>query len=131
VTVRETCMTFIAQAPPAGYKAGDRTMGGSLRPAPGSYGALRAIDPRTGETKWELRHPTPSWAGVLATAGGVVFSGSNEGHIFAADSKSGVELWRYTLGAPVYGPPTSFRVEGRQLVVMPSGSTVMAFALPR
>src|ERR1700682_2248282 len=54
VSARETCMTFTAQAPPEGYKAGDRTMGGTLRAADRGYGALRAIDPVTGERKWEL-----------------------------------------------------------------------------
>jgi alcohol dehydrogenase (cytochrome c) len=131
VTARETCMTYTAQAPPPGYKAGDRTMGGGLRPVPGSYGALRAIDPLTGERKWEIRHATPSWAGVLSTAGGVVFSGDNEGHIFAADSRTGAEVWRYLLGAAVYAPPTTFMVDGRQVLVMPAGSTLTAFALPR
>ena len=61
-------------------------------------GALRAIDPLTGERKWEIKHPTPSWAGVLSTAGGVVFSGDEEGFFIAADSRTGKELWRYQLG---------------------------------
>src|ERR1700687_3676293 len=92
VSARETCMTFTVQVPPEGHKAGDRTMGGTLRAADRGYGALRAIDPVTGERKWELRHPTPSWAGVLSTSGGVVFSGDNEGDAFAADSRTGKEL---------------------------------------
>ena len=86
VTARETCMVYLSAAPPATTKMGDRTMGGSMRPVAGGTGALRAIDPVTGARKWEIAHPTPSWAGVLSTAGGVVFSGTNEGHIFAADA---------------------------------------------
>src|SRR5437879_8508117 len=69
---------WATQAPPAGYKAGDRTMGGTLRATGRGYGTPRAIDPVTGERKWELRHPTPSWAGVLATSGSVVFSGDRK-----------------------------------------------------
>ncbi len=130
VTARETCRVYLSAAPPATTKMGDRTMGGSMRPVAGGTGALRAIDPVTGARKWEIAHPTPSWAGVLSTAGGVVFSGTNEGHIFAADAASGKELWRYQLGAPIYAPPTTFMVDGRQYVVMPSGSTLTAFALP-
>jgi alcohol dehydrogenase (cytochrome c) len=94
------------------------------------HGALRAIDPVSGQRKWEIKHPTPSWAGVLATAGGVVFSGDNEGHVFAADSKSGSELWRYQTGAPIYAPPTTYTIDGRQFVVMPAGMTLTAFAVP-
>lgn len=132
VTVRETCQTYISARPPEGYKAGDRTMGGSLRPAPERrFGALRAVNPLSGEVTWEIKHETPAWAGVLSTAGGVVFSGDNEGGFLAADSRTGRELWRYQLGAPLYAPPTTFLVDGRQLVTIAAGSTLTAFALPK
>jgi alcohol dehydrogenase (cytochrome c) len=132
VSARETCQIYIAEAPPEGYKAGDRTMGGRLGRAPDftPSGALRAIDPLTGERKWEIKHPAPSWAGVLTTAGGVVFTGTNEGFVLAADSKTGKELWRYQTGAPIYAPPTTYQIDGRQYVVMPAGMTLTAFALP-
>lgn len=132
VTVRETCQTYISARPPEGYKAGDRTMGGSLKPAPERrFGALRAIDPLSGTVTWEIKHPTPAWAGVLSTAGGVVFSGDNEGGFLAADSRTGRELWRYQLGAPLYAPPGTFTIDGRQYVTIAAGSTLTAFALPR
>jgi alcohol dehydrogenase (cytochrome c) len=132
VSARETCQIYISEAPPPGYKAGDRTMGGRLARAPDftPYGALRAIDPLTGERKWEIKHPTPSWAGVLTTAGGVVFTGTNEGHFVAADSRTGQELYRYPAGAAIYAPPTTYAIDGRQYVVMPAGMTLTAFALP-
>jgi alcohol dehydrogenase (cytochrome c) len=131
VTARETCQTYISQAPPPGYKAGDRTMGGSTKPhLERRWGALRAIDPVSGDMKWEIRHQTPAWAGVLSTAGGVVFSGDNEGGVLAAESVTGRVLFRYQLGAPVYAPPTTFTIDRRQHVVIASGSTLTAFALP-
>ncbi len=131
VSTRETCMTYISQTPPAGYKTGDRTMGGTMRPAVDPRGgALKAIDAATGQIKWELKHESPSWAGVLTTAGGVVFSGSNEGHFIAADAQSGQELYRYQLGSAIYAAPTTYMVENRQYVVLPSGSTITTFALP-
>ena len=130
VSARETCMVYRAQPPPADYKGGDRTMGGQAQFIPGT-GALRAIDPATGEMKWELKQPTPSWAGVLATAGGVVFSGDNEGDFIAVDAKTGKELYRYGTGNAIYAPPTTYMIDGRQWVVMPSGATFTAFALPQ
>ena len=130
VSARETCAVYLSAPPKEGYKAGDLVMGGSLRRPDAGTGALRAIDPLTGERKWEIAHPSPSWAGVLSTAGGVVFSGTNEGHAIAADAKTGKELWRYPLGAAVYAPPTTFLIDGRQMVVVPAGMTLTAFALP-
>ena len=96
-------MVYVSQPPTAGYKAGDRTMGGSFRPGgERGYGALRAIDATTGEREVGAAPRSPSWAGVLSTAGGVVFSGTNEGDLVAADSRTGKELWRYQLGHPLY-----------------------------
>jgi alcohol dehydrogenase (cytochrome c) len=130
VNARETCMTYRSAPPPADYKTGDRTMGGSMQFMPGT-GALRAIDPATGQIKWELKHPTPSWGGILTTAGGVVFTGDNEGFFIAADARTGNELYRYGTGAAIYGPPTTYTVEGRQYVLMPSGLTLTAYGLPQ
>ncbi len=125
-------MVYVSQPPTAGYKAGDRTMGGSFRPGgERGYGALRAIDATTGVVKWELRHDSPSWAGVLSTAGGVVFTGTNEGDLVAADSRTGKELWRYQLGHPLYAGPATFMLDNRQYLVAGAGTTLTAFALPR
>ena len=68
---------------------------------------------------------------MLATAGGVVFSADHDGNFFAADSMTGKKLYSYQTGAAIYAPPTSYQIEGRQYVVMPSGSTLTAFALPK
>jgi alcohol dehydrogenase (cytochrome c) len=59
-----------------------------------------------------------------------VFTGTNEGYVLAADSKTGKELWRYQTGAPIYAPPTTYLLDGRQFLVMPAGLTLTAFALP-
>ena len=68
-------------------------MGGTVQivTEPKRAGALRALDPTTGERKWEIAYDDAGWAGVLATAGGVVFSGDHQGNFFAADSKTGAE----------------------------------------
>ena len=133
VTARETCMRFIRRPLPPEAALGDRTMGGTVQflSDPKPWGALRAIDPTTGERKWEVRYEGAGWAGVLATAGGVVFSGDHEGNFFAADSRTGRKLFEYQTGAVVYGPPTSYSIDGRQYVVVPSGATLTAFALPK
>jgi alcohol dehydrogenase (cytochrome c) len=130
VSARETCMTFRSAPPPNDYKNGDRTMGGQATFMPGS-GALRAIDPATGAIKWEVKEDSSPWAGVLTTAGGVVFSGDTDGNFFAADARTGAKLFNYGTGAAIYGPPTTYTIEGRQYVLMPSGMTLTAFALPQ
>jgi alcohol dehydrogenase (cytochrome c) len=129
VSARETCMTYRSAPPPNDYKTGDRTMGGSMQFMPGT-GALRAIDPATGALKWELKQDSSPWAGVLSTAGGVVFSGDNDGNFFAVDAKSGAKLYNFGTGSPIYAAPTTYMIDGRQYVVMPSGMNLTVFALP-
>ena len=51
------------------------------------YGALRAIDPATGERKWEFRYLNLSTAGLLTTASGLIFSGDGDGNLLALDSR--------------------------------------------
>jgi len=132
VTARETCARFI-QRPTTTATVGQLTLGGSVAPIsePKRSGALRAIDPLTGSRKWELAYGDAGWAGVLATAGGVVFSGDHQGVFFAADSNTGRKLFEYQTGAAIYAPPTSYAIDGRQYVVIPSGADLTAFALPR
>lgn len=127
-TARETCARFIKRATPDA-NVGDRTMGGTVQPTGERWGALRAIDIMTGAKKWDVRYDGPGWAGVLATAGGVVFSADHQGMFMAVDSSNGKVLYQYQTGAPIFGPPTSFMQDGKQIVLMPSGSTVTAFAL--
>jgi alcohol dehydrogenase (cytochrome c) len=127
VSARETCATFFRR--PQEFKAGERFMSGIQRMESRNFGALRAIDPLTGETKWEYRHKLPSWAGVLTTAGGVAFTGDNDGYALAFDVRTGKPLWRYLIGAPIYAAPTTVLVNGRQIVLLPAGTTLTAFAL--
>jgi len=132
VTARETCARFIRR-PPTSSTVGDRSMGGTVALVgdPPRAGALRAIDVTTGERKWEIKYGDAGWAGVLATAGGVVFSGDHEGNFFAADSRTGQKLFQFQTGAQIFGPPTTYSIDGRQYVVIGSGATITAFALPR
>jgi alcohol dehydrogenase (cytochrome c) len=127
VTVRETCMVFSSRKEE--YKVGERWMGGSVKITGERSGALRAIDAGTGERKWEFPYPTPSWGGVLSTAGGVVFTGDNEGNFLAFDSRTGKNLYRYQLGAQVYAAPMTYMVDGKQYVALGAGTTLTVFGL--
>jgi alcohol dehydrogenase (cytochrome c) len=107
-------------------------MSGGMRklPAP-DWGALRAIDPRTGERKWEFKFELSSLAGVMSTASGLVFAGNQEGEFGAFDGKTGKRLWVYRTGSPIWGAAANtYMLDGKQYVLIESGYTVVAFALP-
>ena len=108
------------------------SMGGTVqRDADRSYGALRAIDPTTGERKWEFKYQTPTMAGVMSTASGVVFAGDNEGNFMAFDARTGKNLWFYPTGSPIWGAAAmTYMLDGKQHVVIGSGTSLVAFGLP-
>ncbi len=96
-----------------------------------AFGALRAIDVTTGDMRWEFRYPQPNLAGVMSTASGLVFSGDQEGNFIAFDSASGEELWHYQTGTSIWGAAAmTYMLDGRQQVLIPSGSVLFSFALP-
>ncbi len=91
--------------------------------------AIRAIDPSTGDIKWEFPITPRSRAGVLATAGDVVFSASVDGYFYALDATNGQPLWDIALGGPVHASPMTYAVNGQQFVTMTIGNVVYTFGL--
>jgi alcohol dehydrogenase (cytochrome c) len=131
VTAREQCDVFSSSPQP--YEAGHAYYGSAYFPNDDTepfWGALRAIDPQSGKIKWEWKHPSPTWSGVLSTAGGLVFTGDAEGNFIALDAASGKALWHFQAGGSVYSSPMSFAVDGKQYVAVAAGSTLFAFGLP-
>ena len=131
LNARETCAVFVPQTPV--NAPGKQNFGGVVRvDREKAYGALRALDPATGERRWEFRFPSPSMAGVLTTASGLVFAGDNEGNFLAFDGRTGANLWRYSTGTPIWGAaPMTYMLDGRQHVIIASGTTLLQFALPQ
>jgi alcohol dehydrogenase (cytochrome c) len=129
--VREGCGRFFRWA--VEYRAGESFRGGMPQRNPGdeveNYMALRAIDPATAEIRWEHRFTTNSGAGVLSTASGVLFTGSASS-LVAIDSSRGQTLWSYQTGGNIGSAPITYMLDGRQYVVIASGTTLTAFALP-
>jgi alcohol dehydrogenase (cytochrome c) len=84
-------------------------------------GVLRAIDPVTGEWKWEYKNEAPLWGGVMTTAGGLVFTGTPEGYFKAFDADTGAELWKFQTGSGVIGVPATWEIDGEQYIAVLSG----------
>jgi alcohol dehydrogenase (cytochrome c) len=125
------------------YREGRDYSGGTARsfvpfnwsPAPNfrkeeeGYGAVRALDPQTGERKWEFKMADVTEAGILTTASDLLFSGGREGYFFALDARNGELLWKVALGAAVQSGPLTYSVKGRQYVAVNAGNCLFTFAL--
>ena len=113
------------------YEPGEYFMGGGERALAGddASGAIRALDVATGEMRWEFRQHSPPWAGVLSTAGGLVFAGSEEGNFYALDARTGEPLWQFQTGGDVRSNPIAFQIDGRQRVAVAAGRALLVFGL--
>lgn len=109
---------------PITYKKGAAYLGSGFTIKPNyedHIGSLKAIDPDTGEWKWEYKNDAPLWSGVMTTAGGLVFFGTPEGKFMALDDETGEELWSFQTGSGIVGQPITWDQNGEQYVSIISG----------
>lgn len=85
-------------------------------------GSLTAKDVTTGQTVKKINTPYPMWGGVLATAGGLVFTSTIDGWVKAFDSDTLAELWKFNVGAGINAPPMTYAVNGKQYIAILVGS---------
>jgi PQQ-dependent dehydrogenase (methanol/ethanol family) len=123
IPARRLCMDM--EARDTTFMAGTPFTGGSLRqvPAPGlSAGALVAWDLGAARVAWTLDEALPLEGGALATAGGLVFYGTQGGLLKAVDARSGAELWHFRLPSGIIGPPVGYRgADGKEHVAVLAG----------
>lgn len=114
-------MTYTVRSTP--YPEGKLWLGGSFDviPEEEQWGNVTAVDYDTGKIRWKVRTAQPMIGGILATAGGLVFTGEGNGLFKAYDSSNGAELWRFQAGAGVNAPPSSYTVDGKQYIVVGAG----------
>lgn len=110
------------------------TVGSNTTAVPGErfVAAITALDVATGEVRWRYQRPPRTryaqMGGLLSTAGGVAF-GADLDTFFALDTASGRELWQFRAGASISAAPVTYRIAGRQYVVIAAGHSILAFAL--
>jgi len=130
VATTNECDTFTGA--PQQYRAGHDFVGSTYVPdrVVQPSGALKALDPFTGQQAWEFSYFSNPNGGALSTAGGIVFAGDWEGNFIALDAKTGRDVWHIQLGAGINTTAITYQFEGRQYIVIPAGSTLFAFAKP-
>lgn len=108
---------------PVAYKKGAAFLGAGFTIKPlfeDHIGSLRAIDPKTGVVKWEVKNTAPLWGGVMTTDD-LVFWGTPEGFLKAADAKTGKVVWQFQTGSGIVAPPITWKVDGEQYISVVSG----------
>ena len=92
---------------------------------------VRALDLTTGKIQWEYKQIGSKryGAGLLSTAGGLVFAGDDQGVFTALDAKTGKALWHFNTGQQITASPIAYSFNGKQYIALAAGSNVLAFTL--
>jgi quinohemoprotein ethanol dehydrogenase len=102
-------------------------------------GIIAAVDVTTNKLAWRFQWPEQCYSGTVATAGGLLFVGRNDGRLLALDSATGKQLWEFQTGAGMHAPVSTFEHKGQQYVLAfsagsallgsPRGDSVWLFGL--
>ncbi len=117
-------MTYHVESTP--YPGGKLWLGGAFKVIANEeqWGNVTAVDYNTGQIRWKAKTQQPMIGGILATAGGLAFTGEGNGLFKAYDSATGNVLWQFQAGAGVNAPPSSYTVNGKQYIVVGAGGNV-------
>ncbi|HXE34348.1 MAG TPA: acido-empty-quinoprotein group A [Verrucomicrobiae bacterium] len=112
-----------AEGKPEGWGGRDRNLWANS--------TLRALDYRTGKVVWNHEiGDGESIAGILTTAGHLLFSADNSGNLLALDPATGKTLWHLNAGGKLDASPMTYELEGRQYLILAVQDVLYAFALP-
>jgi alcohol dehydrogenase (cytochrome c) len=107
----------------------------TLLVAPGAdhIGEVQAWNVDTGQRVWTHTFTaSANWGPMLATGGGLVFSGgTNDRQFRAFDAATGAVLWEFPTNSGVIGQPSSFSIDGRQYIAVQSGWGIDARLMQR
>ena len=114
-------MTYHVESTP--YPGGKLWLGGAFKviSSEQQWGNVTAVDYHTGSISWQVKTQQPMIGGIMATAGGLVFTGEGNGLFKAYDSSSGALLWQFQCGAGVNAPPITYTVNGTQYIAVAAG----------
>jgi alcohol dehydrogenase (cytochrome c) len=92
---------------------------------------VRALELTTGKLKWDYKQlgSRSYGAGLLSTAGGLIFAGDDQGFFTALDATAGKPLWHFNTGQRISASPITYSFKGKQYIAVAAGSNVVAFGL--
>jgi alcohol dehydrogenase (cytochrome c) len=88
---------------------------------PNIRGYVKAVDPMTGKSKWEIPTRSPHYSSTLVTASNLVFTGALTGEFLAIDADTGKILWSFQTPSGIVGQPVTWERNGKQYVTVMSG----------
>jgi alcohol dehydrogenase (cytochrome c) len=111
---------------PTEYKVGQRYQGFENMPVPNRpvepIAHVEALDPLTGKPKWRTEiMDIPHYSAVLATSGGLLFTGKETGEFVAIDADTGKTVWQFQTSSGINAQPITYTYKGKQYVSVQVG----------
>ena len=107
----------------ARHRPGTDDLAGTVVPVGPVTGMIAAIDPASGRVRWRRPLPAAAVGGVLATAGGLVFTGDDNGVLAAFDARTGDRVWQVEIGLRFGSAPIAYTVAGHQYLAVAAGGS--------
>lgn len=119
------CMRYVvnSKATIEHHGQGQPDLEGTAAQSGPASGVLDAVDASTGRVRWSHRLPKPATGGTLATAGGLVFVGDDDGYLYAFGQRTGKMVWRRDLGLRFGSAPISYEIDGVQYIAIAAGGS--------
>lgn len=95
--------------------------------------SIKALDIATGAVRWTYpflgNQDLVTHAGLMTTAGGLVFAGGRDGQFLALDARTGQALWNFNTGGTIRSSPMTYLAGGKQYVAIYTKTALFTFAL--
>jgi alcohol dehydrogenase (cytochrome c) len=105
------------------HRSGQPDLQGSAVQVGEATGVIAAVDADSGRLNWSRALPRPAAGGALATAGGLVFVGDDDGYLYALAARSGAILWRAHLGLRFGSAPIAYEIAGTEYIAVVAGGS--------
>ncbi len=122
----EGCSTITVD--PSNDDNGAYWLGGAYANAEEVKGSVTAMDPASGKKAGQQSMPHSVASGVTATAGGLVFTTTSDGTVYALDDQSLKPLWSFNTGSFSSAPPMTYSINGKQYMAVLIGGNVQTKA---
>jgi alcohol dehydrogenase (cytochrome c) len=109
---------------PSNDASGAYWLGGTYANAEQIKGSLTEMDPASGMKKAQWPTQTPIVSGVTSTAGGLLFTSTVDGTVYALDDTTLKPLWSFNTGSLSSAPPMTFAINGKQYVAILIGGNI-------
>jgi alcohol dehydrogenase (cytochrome c) len=116
----ETCSSITPD--PSNDASGDYWLGGKFASSEAEHGSVTAMDPATAKKVAQLPTDYPVHSGVTSTAGGVLFTSTYDGTVWALDDETLKPLWSFNTGSLSAAAPMTYAVNGKQYVAILIGN---------